>query len=158
MKKIMAVFGLVLAAGIVAYTTACPCGRVPGAWLMGSTESQPVEDWSFVNDRAAIPLCQLQITTWRPHSINLNCMSNNGELFVSCSNCASKQWSKDALTHPHARLRAGPSIYPVTLTRLTDAARLDIAWAARIAKTGSKGAQRPDHWWSFQLESSKNEG
>ena len=72
MNKAIAISTMVLVLGAFAYTATCPCDRVPGAWLLGSTEPNPVSDWSFVNDRDAVPLCQLEITTWRPHSINLN--------------------------------------------------------------------------------------
>jgi len=137
----------------VAYLSTCPCERVPGAWLIGDEQAGEVTDWSFVNDRTEVPLCQLEITTWRPHSINLNCMSADNTLFVSCSRCAGKQWSNDALTHPNARIRAGNSIYPVTVTRVTSNAELNQAWQARARKTASKAAPRPDHWWSFKLAS-----
>ena len=73
----------VLVAGLVVFMTACPCGPVPGAWLLGEQASAPVEDWSFVNNRNSVPLCQVEITTWRAHSINLNCMADDGTLYVS---------------------------------------------------------------------------
>ena len=80
----------------------------------------------FRQRRKTVPLCQLQITTWRPHSINLNCMAHDGQLFISCSNCAGKQWSNNALSHPHGKLRAASVVYPVTLTRVTDPEGLDL--------------------------------
>ena len=153
MKKALIALVVVLVAGLAVFMTACPCGPVPGAWLLGEQASMPVEDWSFVNDRNSVPLCQVEITTWRAHSINLNCMANDGTLYVSCSNCASKTWSQDALQHPAGRIRADGTVYPVTLRRVTDAAELDTAWAARLQKIQSDPAPRPDHWWSFQLSS-----
>ena len=97
MKTAVTVLAVLVLAGGVGYLSLCPCGPVPGAWLRGDAPVGPVADWSFVNDRDLAPLCQVQITTWRPHSINLNCMSVDGELFVSCSRCAGKNWSNDAL-------------------------------------------------------------
>jgi len=133
-----------LVAGAIYYLSFCPCGPVPGAWLFGDPPDSAVDDWSFVNDREAVPLCQLQVTTWRPHSINLNCMSSDSELYVSCSNCAEKRWSQDALTHPEAHIRAGSIVYPVILQRITDAAGLDEAWSARLRKINREASPRPD--------------
>ena len=141
---------VLLIIGAIGYLSFCPCGPVPGAWLFGDTAAEDIEDWSFVNDRAAVPLCQLQVNTWRPHSINLNCMSAKSQLYVSCSNCADKTWSQDALTHPKAQIRAGSTVYPVNLERITDAALLDEVWSARLEKISREASPRPDHWRSFR--------
>lgn len=153
MKKWLWAVGVLMIIGAIGYTATCPCGPVPGAWLFGERVEAPVSDWSFVNDRSLVPLCQLQVTTWRAHSINLNCMSTGGRLFVSCSNCASKSWSNDALSHPRGMLRAAGKLYPVTLQRLQEAHMLDAAWSARLAKIKGEAAPRPAHWWSFELVS-----
>ncbi len=137
--------------GVAVYFSMCPCGPIPGAWLFGDKPAAGVTDWSFANDRDFAPLCQVQITTWRPHSINLNCMSDDGALFVSCSNCAGKRWSNDAISHPAGHIRVGSTVYPVTLTRVTDAATLDRIWQARLRKVQGESAPRPEHWWSFEL-------
>lgn len=159
MKKILLVVVALLVVAGAGYLTACPCGPVPGAWLFGEEATKPVDDWSFVNDRATVPLCQIEVSTWRPHSINLNCMADSGELFVSCSNCADKQWSKDVLVHPAGKLRAAGTVFPVTFERVTESGELDRIWRARLAKVAqgnpesSKPSPRPDHWWGFQLRS-----
>ncbi len=152
MRKLLLVLLALAVVGTGVYLSLCPCGPVPGAWLFGTSADGPVSDWSFVNDREAVPLCQVEITTWRPHSINLNCMAEGGNLYVSCSQCAQKQWSNAALRNPEGRVRAGGTVYSVTLTRVTDADLLDVAWEARRRKTqGEAGRPRPDHWWSFRL-------
>jgi len=141
---------VLLVVGAVGYLSQCPCEQIPGAWLLGDEHEGEVTDWSFVNDRDAVRLCQLQVTTWRPHSINLNCMSANGELYLSCSNCAGKNWSQSALSYPNAKIRAGSLLYPVTMERVTDTAVLDEAWRARLSKIDREQSPRPDHWWSFR--------
>jgi hypothetical protein len=124
---------------------------MPGAYLFGTVEPEPVGDWSFAND---VPLCQMEIRTWRPHSINLNCMSADGILYVSCSSCAEKYWSNQALASQRGRVRMGDSVYPVTLRRVTDTDELELAWSARLSKLGMERATpRPAHWWSFHLTS-----
>jgi len=44
-------------------------------------------------------------------------------------------------------------VYPVSLRRVTDTQELDLAWQARAQKLGREPAPRPQHWWSFHLQS-----
>jgi len=146
--------GIVLAAAAIAAATLffyCPCSRLPGGYLLGPTVTAPVADWSFAN---AVPLCQIEVDAGLPHSINLNCMASGGALYLSCANCAGKRWSQAALARPEARLRLGDTVYPVRLTRVEDAAELDVAWQARAAQLGMPTAPpRAEGWWSFRVES-----
>ena len=83
------------AVGLLTWFFYCPCERIPGGYLMGTEAVDAVTDWSFANDPQAIPLCQIQVDAGLlPHSVNLNCMSSNGELFLSCSVCERKYWSR----------------------------------------------------------------
>ncbi|MEM6999341.1 MAG: hypothetical protein AAF529_01050 [Pseudomonadota bacterium] len=141
---------LALLVGAAVYVRSCPCEQMPGLWLTGDTATTPVADWSFAND---VGLCQVQVESWRPHSINLNCMSAQGRLFVSCSRCEGKYWSGVALDNPKAYLRADGTVYPVLLRRLQDDANLDLAWRTRASKLGLDDVQRPQHWWSFEATS-----
>jgi hypothetical protein len=143
---------LALLAGLAGWFFYCPCERVPGGWLLGEIVTEPIADWSFANET---PLCQVEVQAGNvPHSINLNCMSSAGLLYLSCARCEGKMWSTAALEDPAARLRIGERVYPVTLTRLTDDAELDAAWRARETKLG-RDPDRPREagWWSFRVES-----
>lgn len=155
MKIAASIIGVMLIGALAGYLSLCPCERVPGAWLLGDEPSGPVSDWSFANDRSTARLCQVQIDTWRPHSINLNCMATeDGKLYISCARCEGKNWSENALTHPEGYIRIGTIVYPVTFARVTDESILDAAWQARLRKVQSdSNPPRPDHWWSFQLTS-----
>lgn len=136
---------------IAVFWFVCPCETVPGGPLSGEAAPAPVNDWTFVND---VGLCQVEVDRGIPWSINLNCMSSGGALYVSCSRCEGKGWSSAALDNPAGYIRVRETVYPVTLTRLIDPAALDTAWAARVAKLGLEpDTPRPDHWWSFQLTS-----
>ena len=157
----MVVIG-VLAVTFVGWSATCPCERTPGAYLFGSSAAGPVSDWNFAN---RVTLCQIQISaSMRPHSINLNCMATpGGQLYLSCSQCDGKYWSGHAMNNGRARLRLDGTVYPVTLTRVMDASELDRAWQARVTKLNAleapanpappPDAPRPDHWWSFRVES-----
>ena len=133
----------------------CPCERTAGGYLLGEKASEPVSDWSFANNMDEVRLCQIQVDAGLlPHSINLNCMAADGDLFLSCSNCDGKKWSSAVLRNPQARLRAAGTVYPVVVSRVTDPATLDRAWIARAAKLGRPAdSSRPEGWWSFQVVS-----
>jgi hypothetical protein len=144
---------IVVAAGSVAvWMFHCPCERTPGGWLLGDRVDEPISDWSFAN---RVPLCQIQVSNGLlPHAINLNCMSSEGRLYLSCAGCDGKTWSTAALARPDARLRLERSVYPVRLTRVTDPVVLDEAWRARETKMGrDPDRPRDDGWWSFLVES-----
>ena len=138
-------------AGALYYFITCPCDRTPGGYLLGEEISKAVDDWSFAND---VALCQIEVKRLLPHSVNLNCMSAGGELFLSCAGCEGKTWSTAALNNPLGRIRLNDRVYPVRLTRLTDPARLDVAWRAREGKLG-RPTDRPRQagWWSFVVVS-----
>jgi hypothetical protein len=146
--------GLVVA-GFLTWFLYCPCERTSGGYLLGGEAIEPVTDWSFANDMASVPLCQIQVDAGLlPHSINLNCMADSGELYLSCSGCDGKRWSTAVLDIPRARLRAGSVVYPVNVTRVTDPETLDRAWVARAAKLGRPtDTPRQDGWWSFRVVS-----
>jgi len=148
--KIAAVVVVLLSASVLlAYNFTCPCAVIPGRALSGDLNTDPVIDWSFAND---VPLCQLEVRPQQPHSINLNCMSAERRLFVSCSVCESKGWSAIALEIPQGRIRVDGIVYPVTMRRLTLDSELDLSWQARSAKLDvDPGAPRPDDWWSFEM-------
>jgi hypothetical protein len=148
---LLGLFAIAAIATLV-WTSVCPCERTPGGYLLGSSVDEPVADWSFAND---VGLCQIQVQRGLlPHSINLNCMADSGELFLSCARCDGKAWSTAAINNPEARLRIDGRVYPVRLTRVEDAATLDRAWRARESKLG-RPADRPrqEGWWSFRVDS-----
>lgn len=150
---LLGVLGMAAIGAFAVYFFYCPCERTPGGWLLGESVEEPVTDWSFAND---VELCQVQVNRggFLPHSINLNCMASQGDLYLSCASCQGKGWSTAALAHPDARLRVGDNVYPVRLSRVEDPAVLDEAWRARAQKSG-RGLNEPrqDGWWSFRVVS-----
>ncbi len=146
--------GLIVAVLVIAGTTFffyCPCERIPGGWLLGDEVTDPVADWSFAND---VRLCQIQVEALVPHSVNLNCMSTGGKLYLSCSSCDGKYWSTAAVNNFEARIRIGDHVYPVKIKRVLDPEILDEAWVARATKLGRPiDKPRAKGWWSFNLVS-----
>lgn len=148
---VLAVLVTAILVAVIVYAKTCPCDRTPGLWLSGEASSKPVKNWSFANNAG---LCQLQVYGVLPHSINLNCMSAEQRLFLSCSDCSGKAWSRYALADPEGWIKIFGVLYPVSMSRITDEDQLDKAWAARLRKVSRNSKQpRPDHWWSFELTS-----
>lgn len=151
LKGLAAVLLLSALSAAAIFWFVCPCEVVPGGPLAGERAPAAVQDWSFVND---VGLCQLQVDRGIPWSINLNCMSDATDLFVSCSQCAGKGWSGVVMDKPDGFIRVRETVYRVTMTRVIDPAELDRAWLARAQKLGlDRATPRPSHWWSFQLAS-----
>ena len=128
-----------------------PCGPIPGGALSGNEVDIAVADWSFAND---VEHCLVEVRPESPRSMTVNCMSWQSRLFVSCSSCAGKRWSKIALAEPMARVKVGEALFPVRLERVVDPKELDAVWRARSTKIGEDEPEpRPEGWWTFELES-----
>ena len=128
-----------------------PCGPLPGGELSGDVVGDPVTDWSFANE---IPRCAVEVRPSSPHSVTVNCMSWQKQLYVSCSSCSGKRWSGYTIENSNGRVRMGSHVYPVSLHRVEDAAELDAVWQARAAKLRDEDpGPRPEDWWTFRLES-----
>ena len=147
----------VIVLGIAFWAMQCPCGRIPGTWLQGEEDTRAVPNWGFAN---AEPICYIEVQGAPAHSVTLNCMADaEGSLYLSCSRCEGKRWSTIAVNTGMARIRIGDTVYPVSIERVLEPGELDRAWAARASKLaqlrGRTGEPRPrpDHWWSFRLES-----
>lgn len=165
-KYVGIAFGLVLAVGLFfagRWYFTCPCDFTPGAVLWGEVVAEPVADWRFAND---VELCQIQAPgPILDHAVNLNCMATpEGELYLSCSQCEPKRWSRLVRQNGAARIRLNGRVYPVHVTHVTDPAEADLAWAVRLEKLQDStvpgagtpvGTPRPadDQWWTFRVVS-----
>src|ERR1700730_11176627 len=100
MKTLMKVVGVILVCLVLLLIAARingfdPDERRPGLWLKGELVTTPVTDWSFVNQ---IPNLKIQTNTWYgiPHSVNINCVSYKGQLYLD-------SFYRAGLTYPHGR-------------------------------------------------------
>jgi hypothetical protein len=156
MVRRLSIAALVLALALLAavgltFWYVCPCERTPGGPLQFAEVKEPIEDWGFANQ---VGLCQLEVQAFVPWSVNLNCMSHQQKLYISCARCDGKFWSTIALRNDTGRIAVGERVYPVRMRRVLDPLELDLAWRARGQKTG-RGLNLPRvvHWWSFELTS-----
>jgi hypothetical protein len=86
MKRLLQSLGiivvcLILILIVLRITGFGPHARTPGLWLKGNVVATPVTDWSFTDK---IPVVQLQTETsyMLPHSVNINCLNYNGQLYL----------------------------------------------------------------------------
>lgn len=126
---------LVVLLVVLSITGLGPHGRTPGLWLKGNVVTTPVTDWSFTEN---IPVVQIQTQSWYllPHSVNINCLDYNGQLYlVSVYPAGTKHtWNDNVLRNPHVRLKIGDNVYDRTLSLVTDPAEQQGVMDARHKK------------------------
>lgn len=112
-----------------------PHDRIPGLWLKGNAATTPVTDWSFTDK---LPVIQIQAQTWYllPHSVNINCLDYNGQLYLVSVYPAgtTHSWNDNVMLDPHVRLRIEDKIYDRTLSLVTDQAEQNGVMEARHKK------------------------
>jgi hypothetical protein len=140
MKRLLQSLGiivvcLILILIVLRITGFGPHARTPGLWLKGNVVTAPVTDWSFT-DR--IPVVQLQTESWYmvPHSVNINCLNYNGQLYlVSVYPAGTRHaWNENVMRDPHVRIKIGDNLYDRTVSLVTDAAEQEAILKLRHEK------------------------
>src|SRR5437879_5092445 len=128
MKRLLKTVGailvcLILLLLVLRITGFGPHDRIPGLWLKGNVVTTPVIDWLFTEN---IPVIQIQTQTWYllPHSVNINCLVYNGQLYLVSVYPAgtTHSWNDNVLRDAHVRLKIGDQIYDRTVSLVTDPA------------------------------------
>ena len=140
MKRLLQSLGiivvcLILILIVLRITGFGPHARTPGLWLKGSVVTTPVTDWSFTDK---IPVVQIQTETSYvlPHSVNINCLNYNGQLYLVSVYPAgtAHTWNDNVMRDPHVRLKIGDDIYDRTVSLVTDPAEQEGVLQARHNK------------------------
>ena len=144
MKTVLKTIGIVVGCLVVLlivlrFTGFGPHGRTPGLWLSGELVTTPVMDWSFANQ---VQNVQLQTNTWYgiPHSVNINCVSYMGQLYLDSFYAAGmtyphgRSWNENVARDPHVRIRIGNKLYDRTLVLVTDPALKEAVDDAKLKK------------------------
>jgi hypothetical protein len=126
---------LALALVVLRITGLNPHDRMPGLWLTGELVTTPVTDWSFADKFANIEI-QTQSQFLLPHSVTINCLVYNGQLYPSSVNPAGtkRSWNDNVLRDPHVRIKIGDKLYDRTLVLVTDPAEIAAVLQARTKK------------------------
>jgi hypothetical protein len=126
---------LVFALMVLRFTGLNPHGRIPGLWLTGNVVTTPVTDWSFTEKVPNIEL-QTQGRFLLPHSVTINCLDYNGQLYVSSVYPAGtpRGWNDNVMRDPHVRIKIGNNLYDRTLVLVTDPAENEAVLQVRARK------------------------
>ena len=131
-----------------------PLGPIPGGALEAGPEvTEPVGDWSFAKDVGEIELQLASQTTSRTTWV----LVHEGQAYVPCSLGfpPGKSWYKQAVVDGRATLRIEGKRYPVTLTKLDDAAVQQLEATVRSEVTRKYGQMPPSDAgvWLFRVAS-----
>jgi Uncharacterized protein conserved in bacteria (DUF2255) len=131
-----------------------PLGPIPGGPLVsGEIVSAPVADWSSLKDTGEI---ELQLAS-QQRSRTVWFFVLGGKAYVPCSLGfpPGKRWYKEAAVDGRATLRIEGNRYPVTLTKLDDAAVQEMQDAVRAELTRKYGNLPPSDAgvWLFEVTS-----
>lgn len=101
------------------------CGPVPGGALSGEPAPPPAA-WSDAlgGDRA---MCEIEARPAKPHSIQLECFTRDGALYVQSHRWAMAEWWPESwaevwLAEPDVKVRIAGKLYDLRAERVTDAA------------------------------------
>jgi hypothetical protein len=140
MKTLLKIVGailvcLALVLVVLRITGLNPNDRIPGLWLTGDIVTTPVTDWSFTDKVPTIKL-QTQSRFLLPHSVTINCLAYNGQLYVSSVYPAGtpRSWNENVIRDPHVRIKIGDKLYDRTLVLVTDPAERDGVLQVRAKK------------------------
>jgi hypothetical protein len=79
----------------------------PGGALSGEVVSEPVEDWSFVEDT----FVDLETRPDDPYSVELNYVVRDGKLYIDPAE--GRTWFEYLKADPRVRVRFGGKVYPL---------------------------------------------
>lgn len=79
----------------------------PGGELSGEVVTEPVDDWSFVDDA----FVDLETRPDDPYSVELNYIVREGKLYIDPAE--GRDWFDHIRENPNLRVRFGSKIYPV---------------------------------------------
>lgn len=140
MKTLLKIAGVIVVCLVVAlvvfrFTGLNPHGRIPGLWLTGNVVATPVTDWSFTEKVPNIEL-QTQSRFLLPHSVTINCLDYNGQLYVSSvyPPGTPRGWNDNVLRDPNVRIKIGNNLYDRTMVLVTDPAEKDAVLQVRARK------------------------
>lgn len=91
----------------------------PGGALRGEVATEPVEDWSFVDDA----FVDIEFRPENPYSVELNYVVKDGRLYVDPSE--GRRWLAYLRADPRVRVRFGDTIYERRAVLVEDAAELE---------------------------------
>ena len=106
---------------LVAVLAGCggPVFFFPGGTMHGDVVSEPITDWSFVEEA----FVDVEFRPDDPYSVELNYFVKDGHLYVDPAD--GRKWLEYLRADPRVRVRFGNSIYERTAVLVEDEAELE---------------------------------
>jgi hypothetical protein len=100
---------VVAALAVALATSACggPMLGIPGGELSGEVVTEPVDDWSFVDDL----FVELETRPEDPYSVELNYIVIDGRLYIDPAE--GRTWLEHIRADPDVRVRFDGRVYPM---------------------------------------------
>jgi hypothetical protein len=100
---------VVAALAVALATSACggPMLGIPGGELSGEVVTEPVDDWSFVDDL----FVELETRPEDPYSVELNYIVIDGRLYIDPAE--GRTWLEYIRADPNVRVRFDGRVYPM---------------------------------------------
>ena len=111
-----------LASAALAFGIGCGGGPFlvfPGGELSGEIVTEPVTDWSFLDDR----FIDLETRPDDPYSVELNYFVRDGQLFIDPAE--GRRWLDHIRADARVRARFGSKIYPLRAVLVGQPGELD---------------------------------
>ena len=96
-----------------------PLLAIPGGELSGEVVTEPVSDWSFVDDT----FVDLEVRPSDPYSVELNYVIRDGQLYIDPAE--GRKWFDYLREDPRVRVRFGKTIYERRAVLVEDANELE---------------------------------
>jgi len=106
-RRVRTVATLVTLAGSFSLGCGGPFLVFPGGELSGVVVSEPVVDWSFVDDQ----FVDLETRPSDPYSVELNYVVRDGQLYIDPAE--GRRWLDYLREDPNVRVRFGDQVYPL---------------------------------------------
>ncbi len=92
---------------------------IPGGALSGEVVTEPVTDWSFVDDA----FVDLEVRPEQPYSVELNYIVRDGHLYIDPAE--DRRWLTYIREDPRVRARFSGRVYPLTAVLVGRPGELD---------------------------------
>jgi hypothetical protein len=104
-----------------------PWNQLPGKRITGEEVTEPVDDWSFMEESTRVTL---EVRPSDPYSVDIRSFMHKGVLYLN-SITPENRWTQFLIEDPNLRLKVGNKIYKVRATRVEDQALVNEIQKAR---------------------------
>jgi len=124
-----------------------PYGSLPGKRLVGEESTEPVDDWSFVEQYRRVTV---EVRPSNPYSVFAGYVLMEKDLYISS---AHSRWAQFLREDSNMRIRLGEKLYPVRATQVEEPDHLEQVHRAYTGRYPNRTMEEAAGRWFFRLES-----